>query len=71
MTIRGKVTFAATVLTASAVGMTLFVAIPANADSTDSQFLSNLHEINDPSIVTLADAAPDLVTTPGRNGVDP
>jgi len=42
------------------------LAALANADSTDSQFLSSLHGISDPSIVTLADAAPDVVTTTGR-----
>ena len=42
------------------------LAAPANADTTDSQFPSNLHSISDPSMATLADAAPDLAITAGR-----
>jgi hypothetical protein len=38
----------------------------AAADATDNQFLNSLREVNDPTILTLIDAAPGLVTTTGR-----
>lgn len=51
--------FAALVLTVMAVVAT--PPLPASADSTDSGFLADLREINDPSIQTLIDAKPELL----------
>lgn len=50
--------YAALILVAMAVATPQF---PAVADSTDSGFLADLREINDPSIQTLIDAKPELL----------
>lgn len=55
-----------TVLTLALVAAALAAAAPVHADSTDTLFLNNLREVNDPTILTLIDAAPSLVTTTGR-----
>jgi hypothetical protein len=42
-------------------------AIPANAETPDSQFLDMARGIGNPSLATLGDAAPDVVTKAGRS----
>lgn len=39
---------------------------PTASATTDTEFLNDLREINDPSIQTLIDAAPSLVVTTGK-----
>jgi Protein of unknown function (DUF732) len=50
-----------------AAGMASAIAVPAHADSTDTQYLSQVRAINSPSLATLIDAAPDVVVKAGRS----
>lgn len=47
-------------------GLALSHAPAAGADSTDAEFLNNLREVNDPTILTLIDVAPGLISATGK-----
>lgn len=58
---------AAAAVFASTIGLASTLAVPANADSPDAEFLSHVRSIDNAGLATLVDAAPDVVVKVGRS----